>query len=191
MRSNDSDLPFRVGWGAVLDKFFKDLPAGYTSFYFFEFTKGYLTYRHLATTADAEAITVKLCDYTAKLKEDLLFELFGRRSVNKLEMKDLTLPTNPGKTLSQTKLASLSEKYFSIPKKYLDYYPKYVKPPKKPKGLNKPKKRKGDAKILDCAKREDVSDKNSASKKRRVGRPRNVVPIPEGIRSITSYFRSE
>ena len=99
MRSNDSDCPFRVGWGAILDKFFKDLPDGYTFYYFFEFTNGYLTYRHLATTADSDAITVKLCDHTATLKEEILLELFGRRSLTGLEMKDLTLPTNTGKTL--------------------------------------------------------------------------------------------
>ena len=97
-------------------------------------------------------------------------------------MKDLTLPTNTGKTLRRTTLVSLSEKYFSIPKKYLDYYPKYVK---------KPKKRKSIVKLPNSAKRENMSEENSNFKKRRVGRPRKEVPIPEGIRSITSYFRSE
>ena len=124
LRSTDTDRPFRVGWGAILDKYFKDLPTGYTSFYFFEFTKGFLTYRRLATSPDSGAVTVRLVDLSTGAKDKLLSELFGKNSTSKLQMADLTLPMNPGKILTDSKLKSLSEKYFSIPECNLKYYSK-------------------------------------------------------------------
>ena len=126
LRKDDSDLPFRVGWGAILNKYFKDLPGGYTKFYFFEFTKGYVTYRHLANTPDSGAISLQLIDLKPGVKEQLLVELFGKTDVQNLRMIDVTLPKNPGKVLSKAKVKSLAEKYFSIPECYRQYYPKYL-----------------------------------------------------------------
>ena len=101
-------------------------------------------------------------------------------------MTDLNLPKNQGKVLGDKKLKSLSEKYFSIPEAYKKYYPKYVKPIKK--------KIKSNNSILASAKRKLVAKNNttskSNSKKRKVGRPKIQPKIPEGIRSITTYFRA-
>ena len=110
LRKDDVDRPFRVGWGTILDKYFKDLPGGYTHFYFFEFTAGFLTYRRLATTPDSEAITVQMIDLTEGTKDKLMIELFGKRSPSKVKMGDVTLPKNTGRLLSESKLKSLAEK---------------------------------------------------------------------------------
>ena len=104
LRTTDSDRPFRVGQGVILDKYFKDLPSGYTSFYFFEFTRGFVTFRHLATTPDSEARTIQLLDLTSVLKDELLIELFGKTAISDVKMTDLNLPVNPGRLLSETKL---------------------------------------------------------------------------------------
>ena len=94
-------------------------------------------------------------------------------------MRDLTLPAHPGLKLTETKLKSLSRKYFSIPKKYLDYYPEYkgiVKsiddPPAK---LNRKRKRD--------------SDNPNKKLRRKVGRPKKLPVILTGVKSITKYFR--
>ena len=99
----------------------------------------------------------------------------------------LNLPKNQGKVLSNTKIKSLSEEYFSIPECYRKYYPSYVKPIKK--------KIKPNNSILASAKRKLVAKTNPTSKckskKRKVSRPKIQPKIPEGIRSITTYFRAE
>ena len=51
---NAPNPPFFIGWEAVLDKYFVDLPGGYTSNFFFEFKKGVLTARHLVDTPDTD-----------------------------------------------------------------------------------------------------------------------------------------
>ena len=44
---------------------------------------------------------------------------------------------------------------------------------------------------LESAKRKLDKPDKSKNKKRRVGRPRRQPKIPDGVRSITTYFRSE
>ena len=181
LRTDDVDRPFRVGWGTILDKYFKDLPGGYTFFYFFEFTAGFLTYRRLATTPDSDAITVQMINLSEGTKDKLMIEVFGKKSTSKVKMGDVTLPKNTGRLLSESKLKSLAEKYFSIPECFLKYYPKYDKKKKAPKACKKKPAR---------AKRKKGNIKIEVNKKRRVGRPKNVPKIPEGVRLITTYFRS-
>ena len=177
LRPDDSDKPFRVEWAEVLNKHFKDLPGGFTTkYHFFEFRSGYVTYRHLATTDDKDAFTIKLVDSLKGLRTKLLIELFGRCDTSDLCFKDVLLPLHPGKSLKLTKLKSLAKKYFSIPQKFLKYYPEVPVDEKK-------KKNKG-------VKRERGSDGVTAPKaKRRVGRPKKApVKIP-GLQSVTKFFR--
>ena len=75
----------------------------------------------------------------------------------------------------------MAEKYFSISECLVTYYPKYEKKEKAPKASKKKPAR---------AKRKEGNKKTVVNKKRRVGRPKNVPKIPEGVRSITTYFRS-
>ena len=55
----------------------------------------------------------------------LLNDFFGNSNPTDLDMRDLTLASNPGKKLSKKKLKSHAKKYFSIPPAFLNYYPRY------------------------------------------------------------------
>ena len=114
LQPKDSDIPFRVEWGVILNKFFKNLPAGYTSNYFYEFERGFVTFRRLATCPDAEATSVRLIEASPDVKHRLLVSLFGNTDKSTLKMLDLTLPAHAGNTLAKTKVKSLAKKYFSI-----------------------------------------------------------------------------
>ena len=52
-------------------------------------------------------------------------------------------------------------------------------------------KHKAIKKMPGCAKRKIDNNKISSIKKRRVGRPKSQPKIPKGVKSITTYFRSQ
>ena len=180
MQPDDSERPFRVGWGPFLDKYFGNLPNKYTGFYFFEFTRGYVTYRYLATTEDKDAITIKLDHSVDGLRSRILMDLFGKCDSSNLRFEDIKLPVHTGNKLSLDKLKSLSKKYFSIPAKYLDYYPKYVKPIKK-----------GKIEQASKSKKRQLNSKPDAKRKikRSVGRPKKALVAVPGLQSVTKFFR--
>ena len=182
LQPDDSDVPFRVEWGTFLNKFFKNLPVGYTNNYFFEFSQGFVTFRRMGTSPDAETTSVRLIEVTPAIRKTLRTELFGNQDGSTITMRDLTLPKHAGKTLTKKKLESLSKKYFSIPKKYLKYYPKFEGPVK---DLNSVNSKKANVKKRKLEK----LDPNKISSKRRVGRPKKI-PLPIiGVNSITKFFR--
>ena len=181
LQGNDADFPFRAGWGEKLSKWFKRLPDGYTSCYFFEFSKGYCTYRHLATTPDSEAHTVHIYDHTEAFKKRVMVDFFSCSPPRVPKMKDLTLPRNPGCSLPKTKLVSLAKKYFSISVKYRPFYPEVLVEEAQ--------------KVQDSGKKRAKKRKNKAGKtpvsikKRKVGRPKSLPPVGKGIVSVASDFR--
>ena len=118
LRPNDFDKPFRIQWESALSKYFRDMPTGYTGNYFFEFSKGYCTFRRLATTPDAEAVSIQLTKKIPELRKQILEDLFMETNLMKVRMIDLRLPQHAGKSLSMKKIKSLGKKYFSIPDKY-------------------------------------------------------------------------
>ena len=181
LEESDQDKPFRVNWAVKLSKYFVKMPSGFTFYYFFEFSNGYVTYRRLANSPDEEALTHKLIDLTNDTRDLILIDLFGTTDIDKIGFRDLTLPAHPGIKLKEAKLKSLSKKYFSIPQEFLDYYPKYKgKVPSVPKPVIKKKlKRKRD------------SNQNVNILKRRVGRPKKLPVIVTGMNSITQYFRTQ
>ena len=163
-----------------MNKFFKNLPSRYTFNYFFEFSKGVVSYRPLATSPDEDATTVKLVKFSPTLKDKIMVELFGKVDKNSIRMRDVTLPSHPGRTLTKTKLESLSKKYFSIPKKYIKYYPKAV--------MIKLDKKSGKNNVVCKKKRKMKTDSINQSAKRKVGRPKKVVQF-NGFETITKFFR--
>ena len=165
-----------------MSKHFKRLPDGYTSNYFFEFSKGYCTYRRLGTTPDTEASTASVYDHTEEFKKRVMVDFFACAPPRVPKMNDLTLPRHPGRQLPKTKLTSLAKKYFSIPEKYRPFYPAVLvkeakKLPVKAKKQPKKRKKKGVETVAKI-------------KKRRVGRPRTLPPIGKGVVSVASFFRS-
>ena len=130
---------------------------------------------------------MQLIDMKPGIKEQLMVELFGKTDLHNLRMEDLNLPKNPGRLLSDTKVKSLAEKYFSIPECYLKFYPKCE--------IKLDTEVRSNKTLLTTVKRKLDSKSKSKSKlgdkKRRVGRPKKKLPIPLGVQSITKFFRSE
>ncbi len=56
----DAQRPCYVGWGPILNKHFKSLPAQYTFNYFFEFDEGRVNMWSLCSMSDSEDVNVPL-----------------------------------------------------------------------------------------------------------------------------------
>ncbi|KAJ1401942.1 hypothetical protein B484DRAFT_314865, partial [Ochromonadaceae sp. CCMP2298] len=105
-----------------------DMPPNYTGSYYFEFEKGEVTYRHLSSTPDEEAVRVNLLKASPEVvRRALLQEIFGVNDVSELTLASLDnmmkLQRHPGRELTKKKVASLGLKYFSIPPNDRKYYP--------------------------------------------------------------------
>ena len=46
-------------WDSFLDKYFKDMPQGFTKYYFFEFTDGIVSMRKLSNLESPEEVAVE------------------------------------------------------------------------------------------------------------------------------------
>ena len=181
LRPNDHDQPFRINWEAALNKYFKHLPSGYTSNFFYEFSQGYCTFRRLANTPDNEAVSIKLTKPIPELRKQILQDLFIETDLKKVKMVNLLLPKHPGRPITQKKIKSLGKKYFSIPEKYLKYYPPLPVPDKGIVGKEESK---------NSQKRNLSGDlRSSGQKKRRVGRPKKQAGMIAGLQSVTKFFR--
>ena len=116
-------------WDRFLDKYFKDMPPGFTKNYYFEFENGRVKLSKLANLESPEEDTeeldlVKNQDTGATqaiLKElvELTDEATGADIVN-AELKLQQLPKNK---MDPKKIESLQKKYDSIPPVYLPSYP--------------------------------------------------------------------
>ena len=82
--------------------------------------------RALCTTSDELAVRKSLLrndlEYT-ELRAAIIDDLFGVDSLDDATMLRMKLPKHQGVKLKKSKLASLAKKFFSIPSKYLSYYP--------------------------------------------------------------------
>ena len=118
------------------------------------------------------------------LKSSIELDLFGKADTKNLRMMDLTLPKHPGKVLAQKKLKSLSKKYFSIPDKFLKFYPKCstLKKQKDPSDT--------DQKRISIKRPGNPGTDNVLVKRRRVGRPPKPLEPITGVQSITKFSRA-
>ena len=167
-----------------MGNYFKNMPSGYTANYFFEFRGGYVTFRELGSTPDAESRTILLAKPIPDLRNRILIDLFGKTDLQQLRLKDLTLPVNPGRVLTKAKLKSLAKKYFSIPSKFLKHYPQVVLTEEEKESVESKQKKRTMRTFANAGRHGPVE------KKRRVGRPCKPVQIVPGIQSITKFFRS-
>ena len=120
---NASKPPFFIGWENILNKYFTNLPGGYTNNYFFEFKQGTVTVRYLADTPDADAWSFEMCAKPESTKKAILKYLFGVDDVKHCTFDKIRLERHAGNTLKPKKVQSLAKKYFTIPTEYIDYYP--------------------------------------------------------------------
>lgn len=185
----DSKRPFFVNWDTILDKYFKNLPVGFTGFYFFEFDEGIISMKHLASSPESEQVCVPLIQpgTAGFVRSALLNELFGVSSILDLSAKSintLRLPRHLGIPLTAKKILSISKKYFSIPACYVSYFP--------------------DAVGVVCSDEEPDCEEMQATQKRvkkkvikapqqavgarQPGRPKKVVPPLANQKSIMGFF---
>lgn len=122
---SDPNRPFFVQWEAVLSKYLKKLPSGFTSNYYFEFFEGKCIMRELCSldTAGLEHVLTPCPDIAAKA---MLNDLFGVDRVSEISISKLCLPLHKGNVIEEKKLKSLGLKYSSIPRKYGSFYPMYA-----------------------------------------------------------------
>ena len=178
---------FFIGWDGLLGKYFKKLPTGFTQNYFFEFENGTVTYRHLSSSPDSEAVHFPMC-YTSNLdilKHSLAMELFGAADRSLWSMDQIKLPKHQGITLQAAKLSSLSKKYFSIPLTRLGYYPNVpedlqVDEDEIPPGSRSHKKARIE-KFM-CPNKELAGIKKP-------GRPKKAYKLPDGCQAIFNFFK--
>lgn len=115
--------------GVIFSRSILRLPLldGYTANYLFEIDNGICTARASVDTPDTDAVTYAMIDpsNSATIRTAILTEHFGAnvRSIWEASLSSVQLPRQPTKVLPPQKLKSLSAKYFSIPKQFLDYYP--------------------------------------------------------------------
>ena len=181
LRPDDHELPFRINWESALNKYFKHLPTGYTANFFYEFTKGYCTFRRLANTPNHEAVSIQLAKPIPELRKQILEDLFLQTDVMKVKMVNLSLPRHPGRPIAMKKLKSLGKKYFSTPEKYLKYYPSL--PDSIKELIAKEESKTSQKRHLSG----DLS--SSGQKKRRVSRPKKQAGMIPGLQSVTKCFR--
>mmetsp|Transcript_11603 Transcript_11603/g.25837 ORF Transcript_11603/g.25837 Transcript_11603/m.25837 type:complete len:367 (-) Transcript_11603:86-1186(-) len=186
--------PFFINWDSILDKYFHKMPELYTKNYYFEFENGVATYRFLTTTPDTEAIRFNLVKGDVDVvRRCILRELFGVSEVSSLSSSSLQfmkLPRHPGVAMTKKKVESISQKYFSIPEKYLPYYPKADTPPTSASTLGAGISAfVGDAIPKPTEKRKSDTVAVEAKKP---GRPKNNKPNADikNTSSILSFFKS-
>lgn len=191
---NSPSRPFFINWGAFLDKYLSDLPAGFTSYYFFEFRNGTVSARRLANTPDEDAWTVSLCNNPEQTKKAMLKELFGSHKKDHILLSNILLPKHPGITLKPRKLRSLANKYDTIPPNKLAYYPAVEILEGDDSSVESDEDNLTAAQIVEQAQRKIA--KKSAKKpksanvlpKNPVGRPKLSRPVPPGSMSILKFL---
>ncbi|KAE9052007.1 hypothetical protein PR001_g911 [Phytophthora rubi] len=127
LNHNDPSHPFYVGWGDLLDKYFKAPPACYTANYLFEIDQGVCTARKTVDTPDENAIVFEMVDpnSTDSIRKAVIKGLFDQAvsTIWEASVRNVQLPRHQTKELTEKKMKSLSAKYFSIPPQHLHYYP--------------------------------------------------------------------
>lgn len=175
---NSSKRPFFIGWAAILNKYFNDMPAQNTFNYFFEFDCGVCTMRHLTSTVDADAVRFSMVKGNPTMvTKAILYELFGVDKVSLVSLNSLDtikLKRHEGNKLPAKKVASISEKYFAIPPEHRGYYPVV----EDSNGVA------ADDDVAPVAKKTKYS---AAPASRKPGRPHKIVAVPTQS-SILSFF---
>eukprot|EP00756_Hemistasia_phaeocysticola_P061029 Hpha_TRINITY_DN4523_c0_g1::TRINITY_DN4523_c0_g1_i1::g.115419::m.115419 len=105
-----------------------DLPSGYTSNFFFRFSKGLLRIYELNTSANASE-TLRFCSVFTTLKDKrdaIIKDLFGdlkaqnpAEEVLRVATGQVLLRNTPENEIAPSRVASIAEKYQHIPQSFL------------------------------------------------------------------------
>ena len=115
-------------WEDVLNKYIKDMPSGFTSFYCFELVSGKVVMKKFCNEAveEDDVMTKDLVENVDAVKSAILNEVFGRSGDATLTENlatPLKLPKLQSKPKPEKRLASIKKKYETIPREHLWYYP--------------------------------------------------------------------
>ena len=108
-----------------LCKHLKTLPTGFTFNYVYQFHRGTVTIKHLASDDASDALTYNLLkrdDYD-RTKKEMWQELFGSIKKEEVHHKHVRLPVHPTREIDPSKIKSLGKKYHTIPADKRSYYP--------------------------------------------------------------------
>ena len=114
-------------WKPFLDKHFKNMDPGFTSFYIFQFKNGVVEYREL--NDDGVEVLVKskvFCSNPEAVRKVILRELFNLNPTsNPVEICKAKprLPPLPQKRISEKKIDSMKTLYQQIPRQFRWFYP--------------------------------------------------------------------
>ena len=114
-------------WGSFLDRYIKNMPLGFTSFYCFEISEGRVTMKKLCTETPENEVESKIlvenveATRVAILKE--LFDLPSDTTLDTIVNTPVRLPKLEVKPISEKRLKSIKKKYKVIPKEHIPYYP--------------------------------------------------------------------
>jgi hypothetical protein len=127
---DDPDYPFFEGFMDVLATYFKKLPnlegGGYTQYYFFEFYKGNVYIRKTVNDPVFYTHTFVAEDQLDIVRTAIMEGIFRpgtEHTLQSAKISDVILPKQPLRGMNDKQLASLAEKYFSIPPEFRYYYP--------------------------------------------------------------------
>ena len=114
-------------WEPLLNKFFKDLPVGFTSYYCYELSEGVVKMKRLSEdTPDSIFEQKTLVENVEATRIAILDELFGLppdASLADIVKSKPKLANIKIKTLPEKRLESIKKKYPVIPVEHLRYYP--------------------------------------------------------------------
>lgn len=129
---NDPMRNIYSGWEKVLKDQFIPIPSidnGYTKNHFFEFCDGQVSIRHIVGSEIKYVHNYVLNSSLNTIRKRILQSIIGNVSLSKATIDDIILPRHPISEFPQSKISSLTEKYFSIPEDKLYYYPSVTNNP--------------------------------------------------------------
>lgn len=202
---SDPKRPFYVGWENILNKYFKNLPSGFTKNFFFEFEEGTLRIKNLYNSEEENTIIVDLLEHRSNMdliKKALIIDIFGKESIEELELSDifnLNMERHVGNKLKKKKILSLSKKYPSIPHQYLPYYPVIFDEDNQIEKSDDDEKNDDENNLgnlrtdltVDSAKlfpTKKIPSKLKVTNLRKVGRPKQSITSTPPTKTILSFF---
>jgi hypothetical protein len=99
------------------------MPAGFTSYYVFEFFEGKVKVQPLVTSPDSDSFIHVLTDNPTTTAKAMNKDLWGTTDLNEASLSSIKLPRAETIQLKDKKMKSLAKKYHSIPPSYRSYYP--------------------------------------------------------------------
>jgi hypothetical protein len=112
------------GFSDLFNKYFNNMPAGFTDYYVFEFFEGKVRIQPFCSSPPEDAFVHTLCPSPAATAKKINQELWGCDSFSDVsDLSQVILPVQKTCALKPKKLKSLAKKYNTIPPNFRAFYP--------------------------------------------------------------------